>query len=326
LNQSRGPLRIGTRNSALALWQTERVRTLLRAAGQETDRIEIKTTGDLAAEVPLARLGSRALFTKQIDDALLQGRIDLAVHSLKDLPTQLPDGMIIGAIGSREDPRDALVGRRALRWGDLPRGATIATSSLRRRAQLLNRRPDISVVDLRGNVDTRLSKLDTHPEWTGILLATAGVVRLGLGERIGERLALELMLPAPGQGALAVTVRVEDRSIASVVHRAIHDSETALPVTAERAFLNRLEGGCQVPIAAHGRMMAVGNRPAIELHGRVLSTGGEKMVEGRRIEPAGGEEEATELGLRLAEEVLADGAGIILAEVRATGGPVVTEP
>lgn len=326
MNQSRAPLRIGTRSSPLALWQTERVRTLLRAAGQDTERVEIKTTGDLNAEVPLARLGSRALFTKQIDDALLDGRIDLAVHSLKDLPTQLPDGIMIGAIGSREDPRDALVGRGPLRWNDLPRGGTIGTSSLRRRAQLLNLRPDLTVVDLRGNVGTRLAKLDTNLDWTGILLATAGLVRLGLEGRIGERLSPDLMLPAPGQGALAVTVRPDDKAVGTVVRRAVHDPATALPVSAERAFLRRLEGGCQVPVAAYGELKAGGKPLVLDLRGRVVSPGGESLVEGRRIGSAPDEAMAAALGTELAEQVLADGAGAILMEARTAGAPAVTEP
>ncbi len=212
--RSRGArLRIGTRSSALAVWQTERVRSLLRVTGSETERVEIKTTGDLTPDVPLSMIGSRALFTKQIDDALLENRIDLAVHSLKDLPTELPSGIIIAAVSTREDPRDALVGRGPLRWTELPPAAMIATSSLRRRAQLLSFRPDLRIVDLRGNVDTRLAKLDARPEWSGIVLATAGLVRLGLAERIGERLPPDVMLPAPGQGALAVTVRVDDAEV-----------------------------------------------------------------------------------------------------------------
>jgi hydroxymethylbilane synthase len=326
LNQTRTPLRIGTRSSALALWQTERIRMLLRSVGQETERIEIKTTGDLAPEVPLARLGARALFTKQLDDALLDDRIDLAVHSLKDLPTQLPDGIVIAAVGSREDPRDALVGRGPLRWSDLPRAGTIGTSSLRRRAQLLNLRPDLAVVDLRGNVDTRLRKLDAHPEWTGILLATAGLVRLGLEGRIGERLEPDLMLPAPGQGALAVTVRADDRPVEAVVRRVVHDRSTALPVAAERAFLRRLEGGCQVPVAAYGELKAGGTLSDLDLRGRVVSTGGESMFQGRRNGSVADEREAAALGTELAEQLLAEGAGAILAGVRAAGAPVVTEP
>jgi hydroxymethylbilane synthase len=310
----------------LALWQTERVRVLLRAAGHETVTVEIKTTGDLAAEVPLARLGGRAIFTKQIDDALLEGRIDLAVHSLKDLPTQLPDGIAIAAVGSREDPRDALVGRASLRWSDIPEGGTIGTSSLRRRAQLLHARPDLVVVDLRGNVDTRLAKLDAHSEWAAIVLATAGLVRLNLGHRIGERLPPEIMLPAPGQGALAVTVREDDTAIASTVRQAVHDPVAAVPVAAERAFLRRLEGGCQVPIAAHAQRSGPGGNPPLRLHGRVISTGGDSLVEGHEIGPAGNEEEAAALGSVLAERLLADGAGAILAGARTAGTPAVSEP
>ena len=159
------PLRVGTRASALALWQTEHVRARLHAAGCETVRIEIRTTGDMVQSVPLSQIGSRALFTRQIDDAMLEGRIDLAVHSLKDLPTRLPEGIALVAVGEREDPRDALVGRGPVQWGDLPHGAVLATSSLRRRAQLLHLRPDLQIRDIRGNIDTRIAKLDATSEW-----------------------------------------------------------------------------------------------------------------------------------------------------------------
>jgi hydroxymethylbilane synthase len=326
LKQQRSPIRIGTRGSALAVWQTERIRALLREAGQQTERVEIKTTGDLAPDVPLARIGSRALFTKQIDDALLEGRIDLAVHSLKDLPTALPEGITIGAVGSREDPRDALVGRGPIRWSELPRGGVIGTSSIRRRAQLLNLRPDLAVVDLRGNVDTRLAKLDARPEWTAILLATAGLVRLGLERRIGERLAPEVMLPAPGQGALAVTVRKDDTPIAKLVRIAVHVPETAIAVAAERAFLGRLEGGCQVPVAAYAEWSPPGKSSTLRLHGRVVSLHGEKMVEASDLSPAADEQEAASLGERLAERLLAEGAGAILAGARSAAAPAVSEP
>jgi hydroxymethylbilane synthase len=317
-------LRIGTRGSALALWQTEQVRSLLAQAGHEAERVEIKTTGDLAPDVPLSRIGSRALFTRQIDDALLAGRIDLAVHSLKDLPSRLPDGIIIGAVGQREDPRDALVGRGPLAWPDLPHGALVGTSSLRRRAQLLYHRPDLRVADLRGNVDTRVAKLDDNREWSAIVLATAGLVRLSLGHRIGERLAPDLLVPAPGQGALAVTVRVGDQPIFRAVHAAIHDEKTALLVAAERGFLARLEGGCQVPIAAYAERPE-GDPGALQLHGRVVSLDGRTMVEGRRTTGAAGEEEAAALGRTLADELLAQGAGSILSDSR-TGVPAISEP
>lgn len=319
-------LRIGTRSSALAVWQTERVRSLLRALGYETERIEIKTTGDLTPDVPLARIGSRALFTKQIDDALLENRIDLAVHSLKDLPTALPSGIVIAAVSAREDPRDALVGRTPLRWSDLPRGAVIATSSLRRRAQLLNSRPDLRIVDIRGNVDTRLAKLDARPEWSGIVLATAGLVRLGLGGRIGERLPPDIMLPAPGQGALAVTTRADDPEVQGAVQRAVHDAASSMEVAAERAFLRRLEGGCQVPIAAHAQRENTTSGLGLRLRGRVISLGGEQAVEGHEAGPAANESVAEALGTSLAERLLAEGAAAILAQVRAVAAPVVTEP
>lgn len=319
-------LKIGTRSSALAVWQTERVRSLLRAAGCETDRVEIKTTGDLTPDVPLARIGSRALFTKQIDDALLENRIDLAVHSLKDLPTELPTGIIIAAVSAREDPRDALVGRTPLRWSDLSSGAVIATSSLRRRAQLLHARPDLQIVDIRGNVDTRLAKLDARPEWSGIVLATAGLVRLGRADRIGERLPPDVMLPAPGQGALAVTVRADDTEVQRAVHRAVHDAASSVEVAAERAFLRRLEGGCQVPVAAYAQLEGTSSPSRLRLRGRVISLGGESMVEGRDAGPASDEAAAAALGTALAERLLGEGAATILAKVREAAAPVVTEP
>ncbi len=308
------------------MWQTERVRALLRSAGHETDRVEIKTTGDLTPDIPLARIGSRALFTKQIDDALLENRIDLAVHSLKDLPTELPAGITIAAVSEREDARDALVGRGPLRWADVPRGAVIATSSLRRRAQLLHSRPDLQIVDVRGNVDSRLAKLDGRPEWTAIVLATAGLVRLGLAHRIGERLPSVVMLPAPGQGALAVTVRVDDAGVHKTVRDAIHDAATALQVAAERAFLRRLEGGCQVPVAAFAQPHGEPGRLGLLLHGRVSSLDGQAVVEGHETGPVQREAEAESLGTALAERLLGGGAGPILTEARAAAVPMVTEP
>lgn len=318
-------LRIGTRGSALALWQTERVRALLHAGGHQTERIEIKTTGDLTPGVPLSRIGSRALFTKQIDDALLEHRIDLAVHSLKDLPTELPPGISIAAVSAREDARDALVGRGALRWNELPRDAVIATSSLRRRAQLLSSRPDLRIVDIRGNVDSRLAKLDRRPEWNAIVLAAAGLIRLGLGHRIGERLPPEVMLPAPGQGALAVTARSSDTPVHEPVRDAIHHAPTALQVSAERAFLRRLEGGCQVPIAAYARPHGEPGQGLL-LHGRVIALSGERSVEGHEVGLVQSEAEAESLGTALAERLLGQGAAQILAEVRGGVAPTVTGP
>jgi hydroxymethylbilane synthase len=322
----RGPFRVGTRGSALALWQTEHVSRRLAAAGHASERVEIRTTGDLVQSVPLARIGSRALFTRQLDEALLEGRIDLAVHSLKDLPTELPPGIALAAVSEREDPRDALVGRRPLSWAAIPQGATLATSSLRRRAQLLYHRPDLQVTDIRGNVDTRLAKLEAHGEWTAILLAAAGLVRLGLGDRIGERLAPEVMLPAPGQGALAVAARADDATARMAAKAAVHHAPTALAVTAERAFLRRLEGGCQVPVGALGLVRDSGGTRRLRLHGRVVSLGGERAVEAVDDAATLGEEEADALGVSLAERLLSEGAEEILSAARAAAAPAVPEP
>jgi hydroxymethylbilane synthase len=313
---SRRTLRIGTRASALALWQTERVRELLHAAGHATERLEIRTTGDVVADMPLSQIGSVALFTRQLDDAMLAGRIDLAVHSLKDLPTRLPTGIVLAAVGLREDPRDALVGRGPLLWADLPHGAVVGTSSLRRRAQLLQARPDLEVVDLRGNVGTRLAKLDADASWAGIILAAAGLVRLGLEERIGERLPFDVMLPAPGQGALAVTARADDAEAMSAVRAALHDTGTELAVSAERGLLRRLEGGCQVPVAA----LATLSEGELLLRGRVISIDGRDVAAGEIWRQVRTPAEAEALGIELAEQLLRDGADGILAEVRANAG------
>jgi len=300
------------------------VRSLLAAAGSSAEPVAIKTTGDLTPDVPLSRIGSRALFTKQIDDALLAGRIDLAVHSLKDLPTRLPDGIVIGAVGQREDPRDALVGRGPISWEGLPRGAILATSSLRRRAQMLYHRPDLQIVDIRGNVDTRLTKLAANPDWSAIVLATAGLVRLGAESRIGERLAPDLLLPAPGQGALAITVRSDDEPVLALVRSVLHDAGTALTTSAERAFLSRLEGGCQVPIAAYAERQ--GERGGVlQLHGRVVAQDGRTLIEGRQGREVTSEADARELGSVLADELLEQGAGEILARAR-TEVPAISEP
>jgi hydroxymethylbilane synthase len=316
-------LRVGTRGSTLAVWQTERIRELLAASGQVTERVEIRTTGDMVQDVPLARIGSAALFTRQIDEAMLAGRIDLAVHSLKDLPTTLPSGLALAAIGEREDPSDALVGRGAIRWSSIPHGGIVATSSLRRRAQVLHARPDLQVRDIRGNVDTRLAKLEAAPDWSAILLAAAGLLRLGRAHRIGERLPPEVMLPAPGQGALAVTARADDRVAIQAAHAAVHHEPSAVAVSAERAFLRRMEGGCQVPVAALAGLEGDG---ALRLHGRVIALDGARMVEGRGAGSARDVAAAEALGTDLAERLLAQGAGEILAAIRTSAVPAVPEP
>lgn len=316
---------VGTRASALALWQTEWVRERLGAAGHTTRRVEIRTTGDLIQNVPLSGIGSRALFTRQIDEAMLERRIDLAVHSLKDLPTVLPEGIALAAVSAREDPRDALVSRDGSRWGSLREGATLATSSLRRRAQLLHLRPDLRVADIRGNVDTRLAKLEANAEWAAIVLATAGLVRLGQAHRISERLDPAVMLPAPGQGALAVTARVDDGEAIAAARAALHDEATSVAVTAERAFLRRLEGGCQVPVAAYAERSPESGR-LLHLRGRVVSLQGERGVEGSDARQVQDEEEAEAMGAALAERLLREGADQILTAVRAGSAPPIAEP
>jgi len=315
-------VRLGTRGSPLALWQAHRVQELLERAGTRTELVPIRTTGDVIADVPLSRIGTVAIFTAQLDEALLAGRIDLAVHSLKDLPTISPPGVEIAAVSERADPRDALVGRGSLRWQEIPRGATIATSSLRRQAQLLRARPDLELVEMRGNVETRLAKLDATPEWTATVLAVAGLVRLGLAARIGERLPCELMLPAPGQGALAITVRVGDGSTARAARAAVHDEATALCVAAERALLRRLEGGCQVPVGAYAKFIRETVKPALHLTGRVVSLDGRESVEQSVTAPVADSASAVALGVALAEELLADGADRILPQVRRAAPPL----
>ncbi|HEU4698247.1 MAG TPA: hydroxymethylbilane synthase, partial [Gemmatimonadales bacterium] len=315
-------LRVGTRASALALWQTERVRALLDAAGVATERIEITTTGDAVRDVPLSRIGTRGLFTRQLDEAMLEGRIDLAVHSLKDLPTRLPAGIALAAVSDREDPRDALVGRGPLAWAVVPEGATIATGSLRRRAQLLRARPDLGIAEIRGNVDTRLAKLDARPEWTAVVLASAGLDRLGFAHRIGERLPLTWMLPAPGQGALAVTARADDAAAQEVAQRVVEHAPTAIATAAERAFLRRLEGGCSVPVAAYAEAGPAeqGGGYRLTLSGRVTALDGTEAAEGVEGATVRDAAEADAVGLALAERLIAGGADLILAAARIATG------
>lgn len=275
----------------------------------------MSTAGDLDRDTPLERFGRPAVFSRELDEALLDGRIDLAVHSLKDLPVDLPGGISLAAVSAREDPRDALIGRGPIRWTDLPQGAVVATSSLRRHAQLLRARPDLQVVELRGNVGTRIDQLDRTPSWSAILLATAGLVRLGLGHRIGERLDPELMLPAPGQGALAVTIRAGDTALRHAIEAAVNDRPTALAVTAERALLGALEGGCHVPVAALGTAGA-GAEPELRLTARVLSLDGREAIDDSVRRSTTSIEQAAAVGVEIARRLLDDGADRILAGAR----------
>jgi len=293
---------IASRGSQLALWQANWVQAQLGARGLES-RIEIiKTTGDKITDVPLAKVGTKGLFTKEIEEALLDGRADLAVHSLKDLPTELPDGLILAAVPPREDPRDALVGKKL---ADLQPGARVGTSSLRRSAQLRKARPDLSIESVRGNLDTRLRKLD-EGQFDAILLAAAGLKRLGWGNRIAEILEPSVMCSAVGQGALAIETRPEGagRDAAAL----LDDAATHTAVLAERAVLRTLGGGCQVPIGAHATIAA----ERLHLTAIVASPDGTELI---RSTSEGALGEAEPLGRSAGEELLARGARQILEAV-----------
>jgi len=336
-------LTIGTRGSKLALWQAEFVKAQLMtyAPRLTIDILKIKTTGDKILDVPLAQVGGKGLFVKEIEEALLRGEADIAVHSMKDVPTEFPEGLHLAVICEREDPRDALIMNRKLatksndpvRKGprpdietatppasllfSLPPGARIGTSSLRRSCQLLNLRPDLRIAQLRGNLDTRLRKLD-EDQFDAIIVAAAGMKRLGLEERITEVLPPDVCLPAIGQGAIGIECRVNDARIHDVI-AALNHGETSVCVQAERAFLRRLEGGCQVPIAAHARLR--GGR--IILQGLVGSLSGKEIIRGARH---GEPEEAESLGIALADEILERGARNILDDVYKRHSPQDNRP
>ena len=306
-----GKLKIGSRGSDLALWQTNFVKKKLEDAYPALS-FEVKiitTTGDQMLDTALSKIGDKGLFTRQIENALLNGEIDLAVHSLKDLQTAQPVGLTIGAVLERETPNDVLLSSRYNSIDELPKGARVATGSLRRKSQLLHYRPDLSITEIRGNVPTRIRKLD-ESELDGMILAYAGVHRLGLDSRIRQVIPFGIMLPAVGQGAMAVEIRADDAKVREIVS-VLDDPETRNCVTAERAFLRRLEGGCQVPIGAMARVE--GDR--IYLEGVVGSLDGDKNL---RERITGDTADADALGTGLAEQMLEKGAGEILEEVRRT--------
>ncbi|UCE83228.1 MAG: hydroxymethylbilane synthase [Deltaproteobacteria bacterium] len=301
-------LRIGTRGSMLALWQAEWVKSQLLAAhaGLTVELVTIKTMGDKILDVPLAKVGGKGLFVKEIEEALLEGRTDLAVHSVKDMPALLPAGLHLAAMPPREDPRDALISRNGNGLNQLPNEARVGTSSLRRAAQLLHLRPDLHIEPLRGNVDTRLRKLETEG-FDAIVLAAAGLKRMGLSHVISEYLAPEQILPAVGQGALGIETRIEDDFTNPVVASLAHQP-TMTEVSAERAFLRRLEGGCQVPIGAHAIMAG----DEVVLTGMVADLGGRRLI---RKEMRGEPQYVEVMGERLAEAVLESGGAEILGEI-----------
>jgi hydroxymethylbilane synthase len=305
-----GTITIGTRGSQLALWQANWVKEAVNRhhPGLTVELVIIKTKGDKILDVPLAKVGGKGLFVKEIEEALLDGRIDLAVHSMKDMPADIPVGLCIGAIPEREEPRDVLITRSGLPLDRLEQEARIGTSSLRRSAQLLRFRSDIRIVPLRGNLDTRLKKLESEA-LDAIVLAAAGVRRLGLADRITQVLDESIMLPAVGQGALCIETRKDDSRIAPVV-AALDDLPTRQVVMGERMFLNRLEGGCQVPIAGHGHI----DENGYTLTGLVCDVDGSHQVKQSRTGP---EAQSEQVGLQLAEALLTMGAGEILERLNA---------
>ncbi len=312
MNQESDRIIIGSRGSQLALWQAEWVKGELGKPfpGLAIAITIIKTTGDKILDSPLSKIGDKGLFTREIEHALLERKIDLAVHSLKDLPTKLPKGLAIGAITQREDVHDVFIAHPGVKiksLDDLPPNATLATGSLRRKCQLLSWRSDLRIIDLRGNLNTRFSKLD-ESNWDGMILARAGVVRLGFAHRISEVIPLERMLPAVGQGALAIEIREGDARMMKLSLSLASDA-TTIAVTAERALLHYLEGGCQVPIGAHGRLEA----NTLKLDALIGALDGEKIIRGKIH---GKPEEAGNLGIQLAKTLLKSGGKEILDQIR----------
>lgn len=302
-------VRIGTRASALARWQAEWVATQLASSGINVELVPISTLGDRQQTGSIGEIGTQGVFTKEIQRALLDGAIDCAVHSLKDLPTDPVEGLTLAAVPERESPRDALLGKRATSLEAIPRGARVATGSLRRRTQLWHRRADLQMVDVRGNVDTRLRKLD-EGEFDVLVLAEAGLKRLGLAERIGCLLPPEVMLPAIGQGALGIEARTEDGATRTILGL-LDDHASHAAVTAERALLATLRGGCLAPVAAWGRVIA----GVLRLDAAVLSADGSTRLEADGEAPPN---DAAGLGERLAQELISAGADQLIADSRTT--------
>ena len=304
----RSPLLLGSRGSKLALWQANYVKTGLERARDVEVHIEIiRTTGDKITDVPLVQVGgTKALFTKEIEEALQAGWIDLAVHSLKDMPTQLPKGLTLAAIPAREDARDALISRRGESWQQLPTGARVGTSSLRRQLQLRLLRKDLTIEPLRGNLDTRLRKLD-EGQYDAIVVALAGLKRMGWADRATQVFTAEEMVPAIGQGALAIEASADDTELLTALD-CLRDADTEAATQAERAFLARLGGGCQVPLAAHAEV----KHERLRLVGVVVSVDGTRAVRGAT---EGSQSDAEAIGQSLAEKLLREGAREILAEI-----------
>ncbi len=304
-------IRIGTRRSQLALWQTHRVRDLLQTHYPDLaiELVHMTTQGDRVLDKPLPEIGGKGLFTLELENALANGEIDLAVHSLKDLPTEMAESFTLGAILPRANPFDALVSRARHTLATLPLGATVGTSSLRRRAQLRAHRPDLTLENLRGNVDTRVNKAyDPAGPYDAIVLAVAGLQRLNRDNAIREIIESSIMLPAPGQGAVAVQCRADDDTIRGQLV-ALNDQPTRIAVTAERAFLQRLEAGCRLPVSAYATL----TDDTLQLTGRVSGLDGTQAITVQHVSPP---DQAVELGVQLAEMALVQGAEALLADLR----------
>ncbi|WP_016954400.1 hydroxymethylbilane synthase [Catenovulum agarivorans] len=301
-------LKIATRDSLLALWQAEYVKSRLEAAhtGLTVSLVKIKTKGDKILDTPLAKIGGKGLFVKELEVAMLNGEADIAVHSMKDVPMEFPEGLGLAVICEREDPRDAFVSNNYKSIDDLPEGAVVGTSSLRRQCQLLKHRPDLQIKSLRGNVQTRLRKLD-EGEFDAIILASAGLIRLELEERIQQFIDSDLMLPAVGQGAVGIECRIDDQQTLDLL-AVLNHADTATIVTTERGFNTRLNGGCQVPIAGYAEQKG----SEIFFRGLVASVDGKQVF---YTEKSGLPEEAEQIGIAAAEELLKAGAKSVLDEV-----------
>ena len=306
-------IRIATRKSALALWQAEYVKARLEQAHPAlvVTLVPMVSRGDKLLDSPLSKIGGKGLFVKELETALLENQADIAVHSMKDVPMDFPEGLGLFCICEREDPRDAFVSNTFASLDDLPQGSVVGTSSLRRQAQLLTRRPDLQIRFLRGNVNTRLAKLDAG-EYDAIILAAAGLIRLGFEDRITSAISIEHSLPAGGQGAVGIECRSADSEIHALL-APLHHADTAVRVTAERALNKHLNGGCQVPIACY----AVLDGEQVWLRGLVGDPSGGLLLS---ADARGLQSAATELGIQVAEELLAQGAGDILKAVYGEAG------
>ena len=305
-------VRIATRKSALALWQAEYVKAQLEKFHSKltVELVPMTTKGDIILDTPLAKVGGKGLFVKELEIAILEGRADIAVHSMKDVPVDFPEGLGLEVICPREDPRDAFVSNHIENFNALPEGAIVGTSSLRRQCQIKAMRPDIDIRDLRGNVNTRLKKLDDG-EYDAIILAAAGLIRLEMPERIKEYIAPELMLPANGQGAVGIECRTDDKTIQALL-APLECKETRIRVLAERAMNKALEGGCQVPIGSYATLEKKDDDIIIYLRGLVGAIDGSKILQS---EIKGTADQAEQLGERLAHMLLEQGADIILKQV-----------